>query len=91
MRMVFGKIKPPKWAAKVLAGAGIVTLVGMGISQVAPGFMESTIGKVAMPLLSYSIGGVEAAAGAIITEVAQNSLTSFTGPTAEGNVQVDSL
>jgi len=90
MRMAF-KLKPPKWAAKVLAGAGIVSLGGLLVSQIAPGFMGSTAGKIALPLISYGVGGVESAAGAIITEVAQNSLTSFTGPTSEGNVQVDSL
>jgi len=85
------KAKIPKWLAKVLAGAGIVTIGGMVLNRVAPDIMQSAIGKVALPAASYAVGGLEAAAGAVVTEVIGNSMTSFTGPTSEGNVQVDSL
>jgi len=85
------KAKIPKWLAKVLAGAGIVTIGGIVLNRFAPQVMESAIGKIALPVASYAVGGAEAAVGAVVTEVVGNSMTSFTGPTSEGNVQVDSL
>ena len=85
------KAKIPKWLAKVLAGAGIVTIGGMVLNRFAPGVMQSAIGKIALPAASYAIGGGEAAVGAVATEVIGGSVTSFSGPNAEGNVQVESL
>ena len=85
------KVKIPKWLAKVLAGAGIVTIGGMVLNRFAPGVMQSAIGKVALPAASYAVGGAEAAIGAVATEVIGGSVTSFSGPNAEGNVQVESL
>ena len=85
------KAKIPKWLAKLLAGAGIVTVGGMVLNRFAPDVMQSALGKVALPLASYAVGGAEAAIGAIGTEVIGGSLTAFTGPNAEGNVQVESL
>jgi len=85
------KVKIPKWLAKVLAGAGVVTIGGMVLNRVAPGIMQSAMGKVALPAASYAVGGPEAAVGAVITEIVGGSVTSFSGPNAEGNVQVESL
>jgi len=85
------KAKIPKWLAKVLAGAGIVTFGGMILNRFAPGVMQSAIGKVALPAAGYAVGGAEAAVGAVLTEVVGGSVTSFSGPNAEGNVQVESL
>lgn len=85
------KAKIPKWLAKVLAGAGIVTIGGMVLNRFAPGVMQSAIGKVALPAASYAVGGAEAAIGAVATEVIGGSVTSFSGPNSEGNVQVESL
>ena len=85
------KAKIPKWLAKVLAGAGIVTIGGMVLNRFAPGVMQSAIGKIALPAASYAVGGAEAAIGAVATEVIGGSVTSFSGPNAEGNVQVESL
>ena len=85
------KAKIPKWLAKVLAGAGIVTIGGMVLNRVAPGMMQGALGKVALPVASYAIGGAEAAVGAVVTEVIGGNVTSFSGPNAEGNVQVESL
>jgi hypothetical protein len=53
--------------------------------------MQSAIGKIALPAASYAVGGAEAAIGAVATEVIGGSVTSFSGPNAEGNVQVESL
>ena len=39
------KLKTGKTLNKILAGAGIVTLLGVVGSYVAPGFMGSTMGK----------------------------------------------
>ena len=85
------KVKIPKWLAKVLAGAGIVTIGGLVLNRVAPGMMQGALGKVALPVASYAVGGAEAAIGAVATEVIGGSVTSFSGPNAEGNVQVESL
>ena len=85
------KAKIPKWLAKGLAGAGIVTIGGMVLNRVAPGMMQGAVGKVALPVASYAVGGAEAAVGAVVTEVIGGSVTSFSGPNAEGNVQVESL
>ena len=85
------KAKIPKWLAKGLAGAGIVTIGGMVLNRVAPGMMQGAVGKVALPAASYAVGGPEAAVGAVITEIVGGSVTSFSGPNAEGNVQVESL
>jgi hypothetical protein len=85
------KLKTGKTVNKLLAGAGIVALGSLVLNQVSPGLMQGTLGKIILPAISYGVGGGEAAVGAVITEVAGHSLTSFSGPTAEGNVQVDSL
>ena len=85
------KVKIPKWLAKGLAGAGIVAVGGMILNRFAPGVMQSAMGKVALPAASYAVGGPEAAVGAVITEIVGGSVTSFSGPNAEGNVQVESL
>ena len=85
------KAKIPKWLAKVLAGAGIVTVGGMILNRFAPDVMQSALGKIALPAASYAVGGAEAAIGAVATEVIGGSVTSFSGANAEGNVQVESL
>ena len=66
MRMAF-KLKTGKTINKVLAGAGVVTLLGVVGNMVAPGFMGSTMGKAVEGLAAYSIGGVESVIGAAAT------------------------
>jgi len=85
------KLKTGKTLNKVLAGAGIVALGTLVLNQVAPGIAQSTIGKVALPAVSYGVGGLEAAAGAVVAEVAGHSLRSFSGANALDNVQTESL
>jgi len=85
------KAKIPKWLAKVLAGAGIVTIGGMVLNRFAPDVMQSAIGKVALPVASYAVGGAEAAVGAVVTEVVGSNMHSFSGSTALDNVQTESL
>ena len=85
------KLKTSKTINKVLAGAGIVGLGSLVLNAVSPGLMQGTLGKIILPAVSFGVGGVESLAGAVVSEVAGHSLTSFSGPNAEGNVQVDSL
>ena len=85
------KAKIPKWLAKVLAGAGIVTIGGIILNRFAPDVMQSAIGKVALPVASYAVGGAEAAVGAVVTEVVGSNMHSFSGSTSLDNVQTESL
>ena len=85
------KAKIPKWLAKVLAGAGIVTIGGIVLNRFAPDVMQSAIGKVALPVASYAVGGAEAAVGAVVTEVVGSNMHSFSGSTSLDNVQTESL
>ena len=71
------KLKTGKTVNKVLAGAGIATLLGVGLSAVAPGIAGSTMGKV-----------IEGAAAAMFLG---HSVRSFTGANALDNVQTESL
>jgi hypothetical protein len=59
------KLKTGKTINKVLAGAGIVTLLGVVGNMVAPGFMNSTMGKAVEGIAAYSVGGVESVIGAV--------------------------
>ena len=61
------KLKTGKTINKVLAGAGIVTLLGAVGSMVAPGFMNSTMGKAVEGIAAYSVGGLESVIGAVGT------------------------
>ena len=61
------KLKTGKTINKVLAGAGVVALLGIVGNAVAPGFMGSTMGKAVEGLAAYSIGGVESVIGAVAT------------------------
>jgi|TARA_R110000744_G_scaffold362696_1_gene470809 hypothetical protein len=61
------KLKTGKTLNKVLAGAGVVALLGAVGSMVAPGFMSSTMGKAVEGIAAYSIGGVESVIGAVGT------------------------
>ena len=61
------KLKTGKTLNKILAGAGIVTLLGVVGNYVAPGFMGSTMGKAVEGLAAYSIGGFESVIGAVGT------------------------
>ena len=56
-----------------------------------PGFMQGTLGKAVLPAISYGVGGIEAAAGAIVTEIVGTGATAFTGPSAMVNVETESL
>ena len=85
------KAKIPKWLAKVLAGAGIVTIGGIVLNKFAPSVMQSALGKVALPVASYAVGGAEAAVGAVVTEVVGSNMHSFSGSTSLDNVQTESL
>jgi len=49
------------------------------------------MGKALTTAAAFGVGGIEAAAGAVATSFMGSGITSFTGPNAEGNVQVDSL
>ena len=59
------KLKTGKTINKVLAGAGIVTLLGVVGNMVAPGFMGSTMGKAVEGIAAYSVGGLESVIGAV--------------------------
>ena len=59
------KLKTGKTINKVLAGAGIVALLGAVGSMVAPGFMGSTMGKAVEGIAAYSVGGLESVIGAV--------------------------
>ena len=61
------------------------------LGAISPGMASGTIGKVIPAAAAFGIGGIEAAIGAVLTEVVGGSVTSFSGPNAEGNVQVESL
>jgi hypothetical protein len=58
------KLKTGKTINKVLAGAGIVALLGVVGNYVAPGFMGSTMGKAVEGIAAYSVGGLESVIGA---------------------------
>ena len=81
------KFKTGKTVNKILAGAGVVTLLGVIGNMVAPGFMASTMGKAVEGLAAYSVGGVESvigAGGAMLME-------SGTGTRALDNTLTESL
>ena len=59
------KLKTGKTINKVLAGAGIVALLGVVGNYVAPGFMGSTMGKAVEGIAAYSVGGLESVIGAV--------------------------
>jgi len=61
------KLKTGKTVNKILAGAGIVTLLGVVGNMVAPGFMGSTMGKAVEGIAAYGVGGVESVIGAAAT------------------------
>jgi len=75
------KLKTGKTVNKVLAGAGIVTLLGIVGNMVAPGFMNSTMGKAVEGIAAYSVGGVESVIGA--------AATMFVGPRLTGSTSLD--
>jgi len=74
------KLKTGKTINKVLAGAGVVALLGIVGNAVAPGFMGSTMGKAVEGIAAYSIGGVESVIGA--------AATMFIGP-GRGSTALD--
>ena len=75
------KLKTGKTINKVLAGAGVVALLGIVGNAVAPGFMGSTMGKAVEGIAAYSIGGVESLVGA--------AATMFIGPRIIGSTSLD--
>ena len=75
------KLKTGKTVNKILAGAGIVTLLTILGNAVAPGFMNSTMGKAVEGIAAYSIGGVESVIGA--------AATMFVGPRITGSTSLD--
>ena len=75
------KLKTGKTVNKILAGAGIVTLLSIVGNAVAPGFMNSTMGKAVEGIAAYSIGGVESVIGA--------AATMFIGPLSRGSTALD--
>ena len=75
------KLKTGKTINKVLAGAGVVALLGIVGNAVAPGFMSSTMGKAVEGIAAYSIGGVESVIGA--------AATMFIGPRMIGSTSLD--
>jgi len=60
-------IPKSKTLNKILAGAGIVALLGTIGNVVAPQFFASTMGKAVEGIAAYSIGGVESVIGAAAT------------------------
>lgn len=74
--MAFPKLGSNKTLNKVLAGAGVVALLGAVGSMVAPGFMSSTMGKAVEGIAAYSIGGVESVVGAVGTMFIGGQTTS---------------
>jgi hypothetical protein len=81
------KMKTGKTINKVLAGAGVVALLGAVGSMVAPGFMNSTMGKAVEGIAAYSIGGVESVIGAVGTMF----IGGRTASTALDNTLTESL
>jgi len=75
------KLKTGKTVNKILAGAGVVALLGIVGNAVAPGFMGSTMGKAVEGIAAYSIGGVESVIGA--------AATMFVGPRMIGSTSLD--
>ena len=75
------KLKTGKTINKVLAGAGVVALLGIVGNAIAPGFMGSTMGKAVEGIAAYSIGGVESVIGA--------AATMFIGPQIMGSTSLD--
>ena len=75
------KLKTGKTVNKILAGAGVVTLLSIVGNAVAPGFMNSTMGKAVEGIAAYSIGGVESVIGA--------AATMFVGPRITGSTSLD--
>jgi hypothetical protein len=75
------KLKTGKTVNKILAGAGVVALLGIVGNTIAPGFMGSTMGKAIEGIAAYSIGGVESVVGA--------AATMFIGPRISGSTSLD--
>ena len=75
------KLKTGKTVNKILAGAGVVALLGIVGNAVAPGFMSSTMGKAVEGVAAYSVGGVESVIGA--------AATMFIGPRMTGSTSLD--
>ena len=81
------KLKTGKTINKVLAGAGIVTLLGIVGNMIAPGFMNSTMGKAVEGIAAYGVGGLESVVGAAATMFGSGRTTS----TALDNTLTESL
>jgi len=81
------KLKTGKTINKVLAGAGIVTLLSVVGNMVAPGFMGSTMGKAVEGIAAYSVGGLESVIGAVGAMFVGNRTAS----TALDNTLTESL
>ena len=81
------KLKTGKTINKVLAGAGVVALLGIVGNTVAPGFMSSTLGRAVEGVAAYSIGGVESVIGAAATMFMGGRTTS----TALDNTLIQTL
>jgi len=82
------KLKTGKTINKVLAGAGVVALLSIAGNMVAPGFMNSTMGKAVEGIAAYSIGGVESVIGAAATMLIGPRIT---GSTSLDNTLTESL
>ena len=75
------KLKTGKTVNKILAGAGIVTLLSIGGNAIAPGFMNSTMGKAVEGIAAYLVGGIESVIGA--------AATMLIGPRITGSTSLD--
>jgi len=75
------KLKTGKTINKVLAGAGIVSLLSLAMGMVAPQWLGSTTGKIIEGAAAYGIGGVESLAGA--------AAAMFIGPRVSGSTALD--
>jgi hypothetical protein len=81
------KLKTGKTVNKILAGAGVVSLLGIVGNMIAPGFMGSTMGKAVEGIAAYGVGGLESVVGAAATMFSAGHVSS----TAEVNTLTESL
>jgi len=77
------KLKTGKTINKVLAGAGIVSLLTLVMGVVAPQFLGSPTGKIIEGAAAYGVGGVESLAGA--------AAAMFIGPRVNGSTSLENI
>ena len=58
------KFKTSKTVKKVLAGAGLVAIIGAAINYLAPQYAGTPAVKAVEAITAYGVGGIESALGA---------------------------